>query len=69
MYKSYQGVLNDLQMARLPRSRMIWLPPPSPRQLARLAHTGRQRKIDNLLGGEGEDGGLGAESCDSEKSW
>jgi hypothetical protein len=42
-------------------------PPPSVRKLV-LRHTGRLRKRDNLLTGEGEGGGRGAESYDGEKA-
>jgi hypothetical protein len=55
---------------------MIWLlfsalPPPASRHLNR-RHTGRLRKIDNLLGcdGRGEAReGEGAKSYDGEKAW
>jgi hypothetical protein len=53
------------------RGRMIWLlshpfPPPSPVSKLDRRHTGRLRKRDKLLTGEG---GRGAESYDGEKAW
>jgi hypothetical protein len=47
-------------------------PPPPPTPVSRLdrRHTGRLRKRDNLLGGEGGwGGGHGAESHDRKKAW
>jgi hypothetical protein len=56
-----QRVLNDLKRARLSRDRMIWLLahsfPPSLVSYLDQRHTGRMRKRDNLLLGEGEEGG------------
>jgi hypothetical protein len=46
----------------------IWFGSPPPRQLDR-RHTGRLRKIDNFLTGEGGWDGGGAKSWDGEKAW
>ncbi len=56
---------------KLSRRRKIWLLPNLLCCLYKLArrHTGRLRKRDNLLTGEGEGGGGGAKSYDGEKAW
>ncbi len=61
-----QRVMNDLKTSKLSRGRMIWL---LPHPLPLLRHTGRLRKKDNLLTGQGEGSGRGAESYDGKKSW
>jgi hypothetical protein len=45
------------------------LPLPYPVNMLDLRHTGRLRKNGNLLMGEGEGGGCGAESYDRKKAW
>jgi hypothetical protein len=59
----YKTGLNDLQRNGLTRCRMIWLlphqPPPYPISKLDRRHTGRLRKRDNLLTGEGGGGGGG----------
>jgi hypothetical protein len=67
-----QRVLNDLWRARPFLFRMIWLLahhlPLSPVSKLDRRHTGSLRKKDNLLTGEEEEGGLGAESYDWQES-
>jgi hypothetical protein len=62
--------------ASLSRRRMIRLlahplPPPPTSLASKLVrrHSGRLRKKDDLMTGEGEGGGSGAESYDYRKAW
>jgi hypothetical protein len=73
LYTLAQRVLNDLQRTRLSRRRITWLlshPLPSlPSASSTGRHTGRLRKCDKNLLGEGGEGGEGAKSYDGEKAW
>jgi hypothetical protein len=72
-----QRVLNNLWRARLSRGRVIWLLAPpllsalSPIRKLDRRQTGRQRKRDKFLTGQGGGGGGGRESAlyDRKKAW